>query len=183
MSEYFQSDRLLLAPFNNPGKNTKDILTWANDPEVIGHISSFSQKKSTFEDTHRYVVQIMHTDTDRVFTISRINEYIGQIGLHQIHKRSRHARLAVIVKKEFQGKGYGSEAITALLKHAFETMKLNKIWLMVYESNLRGQEFYSKLGFSDEALLREEYFHEGTFHNMLRMCLLKKDWEKGENKS
>ncbi len=45
------------------------------------------------------------------------------------------------------------------------------------ETNSRARRTYSRLGFLEEGLLREEYFHEDGWHNMLRMSLLAREWK------
>ena len=49
--------------------------------------------------------------------------------------------LAIGAKDEW-GKGYGTDAVRLLLRHAFATMNLNRVWLQVYEYNQRGLRSY-----------------------------------------
>ena len=55
-------------------------------------------------------------------------------------------------------------------------MKLHKLWLMVFRKNERGRRLYTRLGFQEEGVLREEYFHEGGWHDMVRMSMLDREW-------
>ncbi|MCP4502628.1 MAG: GNAT family N-acetyltransferase [Deltaproteobacteria bacterium] len=89
------------------------------------------------------------------------------------------------------GRGIGSAAIRAILKVAFsgkdvvvdETseirdLALHKIWLMIFRENQRSHQTYLRLGFKDEGLLREEYFHQDRWHDMVRMSLLVDEWQE-----
>src|SRR5205814_5147211 len=112
---------------------------------------------------------------DRVYTAlaSDDGRYLGQMGIHQIHARSRVGRLgAVIASRGEMGKGFGSAAIRATMAIAFGELQLHKLWLMVFSHNARGRRLYGTLGFVEEGVLREEYFHEGKWHDMERTSML-----------
>ena len=103
--------------------------------------------------------------------------YLGQVGLHQIFWRSRVARAAAIIASTGDhGKGYGSAAIAALLDVAFHELELHKVWLMVFRTNERSLRTWRRLGFVDEGVLRDEYFHEDAWHDMVRLGLLRHEW-------
>ena len=74
------------------------------------------------------------------------------------------------------GKGYGSAAIAGALDWAFGEARLHKVWLMCFRSNARAQGIYRRIGFVAEGILREEYFHQGGWHDMVRMSMLDREW-------
>ncbi len=43
-------------------------------------------------------------------------------------------------------------------------------------TNERSHRTYARLGFVEEGVLREEYFHDGAWHDMLRMSMLAREW-------
>jgi len=157
------------------------ILTWVNDREVVGNIAAFSGEPFTREDELAYVARIQASDVDRVFSVFAADDsrYLGQVGLHQIHRRSKVGRLSCIIGSRAEmGKGLGTGAIANLLDVAFGEEGLHKVWLMVFERNERAQRVYSKIGFLEEGRLREEYLHEGGWHTMVRMGLLAREWSR-----
>lgn len=155
------------------------ILGWVNDPEIVGNIAAFAGHAFTRDQELDYIRRTLASASDVVWSIEdEHGRYLGQTGLHQIHDRSRVARLACIIgQRADMGHGYGSAAIRAVLDHAFTTMALHKVWLMVFATNERGRRIYGRLGFVEEGLLREEYFHEGTWRDMVRMSMLAKEWK------
>ena len=60
-------------------------------------------------------------------------------------------------------------------------MKINKIYLNVFSDNENAIKLYKKLGFEQEAFLREEIFKNGKFKNVIRMALFKSKWINNEN--
>lgn len=75
------------------------------------------------------------------------------------------------------GKGYGTEATRLLVQHAFETMNLNRVWLLVYEFNERALRAYERVGFQKEGVLRQEMYRQGRYWNTILMAILREDWE------
>lgn len=153
------------------------IMTWVNRPEIVGNLAAFSGAAMTREQELAWVKHTI-AGPDRVYSVFATDDdrYLGQVGIHQIHGRSKVGRLgAVIATKGEMGKGYGSAAITAVMDRAFGEHGLHKLWLMVFRTNERGQRLYHRLGFVDEGILREEYFHEGGWHDMVRMSKLARE--------
>ncbi len=155
------------------------IMTWVNDPEITGNIAAFSGHAFSREDEVAYVRRTIASKTDVVFSIedSATGRYLGQTGIHQIHDRSKVGRLACIVAaRGDMGRGYGTGAIRLVLDHAFGPLGLHKMWLMVFSHNERGRRIYGKLGFVEEGVLREEYFHQDRWFDMIRMSMLAREW-------
>jgi RimJ/RimL family protein N-acetyltransferase len=154
-------------------------MTWVNDPAITGNLAAFSGEPFTRDQELAYVRRVRAATTEVVFSILAADDgrYLGQCGIHQIHERSRVGRLACIVaRRGDMGQGLGSAAIRALLDHAFGTMGLHKLWLMVFRHNERGRGIYGRIGFQEEGILRDEYFHEGAWHDMVRMSMLDREW-------
>jgi len=150
------------------------IMTWVNRPEIVGNLAAFSGEPLTRAAELAWIRRTL-AGTDRVWSILAAEDgrYLGQIGVHQIHARSRVGRLGcVIASRDEMGKGHGSAAIRAVMELAFGELLLHKLWLMVFRHNERGRRLYGKLGFVEEGVLREEYFHEQAWHDMVRMSML-----------
>ncbi len=155
------------------------IMTWVNDPQIVGNLAAFSGEPFTREQELAYVRSMIASSSDRVYSIFATDggRYLGQVGLHGIHARSRVARMAIVIADRDQmGKGFGSASVASLLDRAFGAETLQKVWLMVFDHNERSRAIYGRIGFRVEGRLRDEYFHDGGWHTMLRMGLLASDW-------
>ena len=84
----------------------------------------------------------------------------------------------VIGKKEYLGKGYGSEAIRVLQKFAFEELNLSRIELDVYDYNARAYKCYLKCGYKEEGRMRQKLFKNGRYRDVIRMAILKEEFEE-----
>lgn len=160
------------------------IMGWVNDAEIVGNLAAFSGAPMTRDDELRWIARVTASKEDRVWSVFAGDDdrYLGQCGLHQIFRRSRVGRLSVIIADRGEmGRGVGSAAIASLLDVAFADEAsggegLHKVWLMVFAKNTRSRRTYARLGFVEEGVLREEYFHEGGWHDMVRMSLLAREW-------
>lgn len=80
-----------------------------------------------------------------------------------------------------KGQGYGREAMRALFKLAFETMKINRFWLDVYPDNTIGINLYESLGMHRDGVLRQNYKAERGYLDQIIYSMLRSEYfRKGE---
>ena len=80
-------------------------------------------------------------------------------------------------RRDLHGQGLGQEALRLLITLGFEALDLHKLWMMHFASNHRMQHLCTKLGFVNEGVLRDEYFHQDGWHDMVRGSLLRADYD------
>ncbi|MFC1960392.1 GNAT family N-acetyltransferase [Chloroflexota bacterium] len=106
------------------------------------------------------------------------NSFIGVVALSDIHKYAQHAELGInIGHPNYRGKGYGTEAMTAILHYGFTELNLNRIFLNVFSYNAPARQLYDKMGFVQEVVKREWIFCAGQKHDEITMGLLRSEWE------
>lgn len=81
-------------------------------------------------------------------------------------------RIAVTKK----GEGYGRETLTALIKYAFEELKMNRFWLDVYPDNHIGIKLYEGIGMHKDGVLRQNYKSERGYLDMIIYSILKHEY-------
>jgi RimJ/RimL family protein N-acetyltransferase len=64
------------------------------------------------------------------------------------------------------------------LDFAFNHMNLHRVYLQVYDFNVRGIRSYEKCGFKKEGALRDARFSRGKYHDTIIMGILKEEYEK-----
>ena len=65
-----------------------------------------------------------------------------------------------------------------VVRYAFETLNLNRVWLHVYEDNKGAIRAYEKVGFKTEGVLRQDSFRRGRYGNTVMMGILEADLKK-----
>src|SRR5712671_5824928 len=84
-----------------------DIMTWVNRAEIVGNLAAFSGTPMTRDDELAWIRRTL-TSQDRVWSVVATDDgrYLGQIGIHQIHTRSKVGRLGVVIAaRQEMGKG------------------------------------------------------------------------------
>jgi RimJ/RimL family protein N-acetyltransferase len=99
--------------------------------------------------------------------------HIGSIDLDEHSREDRRADLGIMIgDKAYWSQGYGTDAIRTLLRFGFDEMNLNRVSLQVLAQNQRAIASYRKCGFVEEARLRDDWFSEGRFQDVLVMGVL-----------
>jgi RimJ/RimL family protein N-acetyltransferase len=74
------------------------------------------------------------------------DEYVGTVELYDL--RGAEATLGIIIgERSHWGRGYGPEAIEALMAHAFGDLGLERVRLHTFADNPRAQAAFKKVGF------------------------------------
>lgn len=153
-----------------------------HDPEMTKKLSFFAEPL-TVEREREYLRAMIVSASDFLWTVRTRGELIGTAGLHEVDKNMATARLGVIIwNREFQGRGYGSDAIRALCDYAFSTLGINRVFVNVLEANRRGRAYYARFGFTEEGVLREAYVRNGEALDVVHMSFLKREWKDLNNK-
>jgi len=153
---------------------------WLNTPEVRRGLA-LDVPLSLAEEERWYEGILSAAADERPLAIDvRQGEgwlHIGGAGLMRIDRHARHAEVGIhIGDSQHWDQGLGTEAMRLILRHAFETLNLNRVFLRVYEDNPRAMRVYRKLGFKDEGRLRQDRFLEGKYWDTLLMGLLQPEW-------
>jgi RimJ/RimL family protein N-acetyltransferase len=152
------------------------FVRWFNDVEVRRYLEMYLPMSRAEEETwfEGYLQDAMR----RIFAIETDEGvHIGNIGLHDIDWKNRNAFLGIVIgEREYWGRGYGTDAVLALLGFAFGEMNLHRIHLSVYEFNERAIRCYEKCGFRQEGCAREALFRDGRYHNGLLMAVLRDEF-------
>ncbi|PZD95829.1 N-acetyltransferase [Paenibacillus sambharensis] len=153
---------------------------WVNDPEIVNQLSDIFLYPHTESSTESFIQgQIEGGPDHKGFVIADISTeaYIGQIDLFRIDWKNRKAELGIVIgAKELQGKGYGSEALQLLQDFVFNRLNLNRLQLEVYDYNEQAYACYRKVGFKEDGRLRQAYFTEGRYCDIIVMSLLREEY-------
>jgi len=75
-----------------------------------------------------------------------------------------------------ENQGYGSEALSLLLRIAFDELNLHRLTVSLPAYNVKGIKFLEKFGFSEEVRRREVIFRDGRRWDSLQFGLLRSEW-------
>jgi len=102
---------------------------------------------------------------------------IGTVFLRGVDKVNGSGMVGIFIgDRRYLGKGYGTDALNALVDFGFGELRLERIELEVFDYNLRAIRSYEKSGFQTDAVLRRARFHRGAHHDVHLMSILRDDW-------
>ncbi len=157
------------------------LLSWRNNPDFRKYFREYREltlqnQKQWFD---RYVV---NDNTTLMFSIVLNDDkqtLIGACGLCYINHVNRNADLSLYIGHEdayIDDKGYAAESCDLLFRYGFGELNLHKIWTEIYEFDQPKFKLYSEIGLTQDGLLRDNYFHDGRWHNSRMMSILAKEY-------
>jgi diamine N-acetyltransferase len=96
------------------------------------------------------------------------------LGLTSQHRSIELKRIVVATP----GKGLGKEILRQIIRKAFDDYGAHRLWLDVFEHNLRAQRAYAAVGFQREGVLREAIYRDGEYHSLLLMSILDHEYNR-----
>jgi RimJ/RimL family protein N-acetyltransferase len=159
----------------------EQVIRWVNDESITRNLSDAFIYPVSRSDEMKWLESVaLANHREKVFAIVKeTGELIGSVGLHNLNWVERKGELGILIgEKSCWGKGYGKEAILAILHIAFNRMNLHRVYLRVFENNERAIRLYEKCGFRREGLLREDHYYAGEYFNTLVMGILRDEYLK-----
>ena len=134
----------------------------------------------TASDHEKFLNEISSDKDEYTFAIELKENrmFIGSIAVYLVNWKNGTCYVGISIGPDYQGKGYGTDAMEILLDFIFNYLNVNKVKLQVFGFNQQAIRSYEKSGFHHEGTLREEVFRFGKFHDVVVMGVLRSDWEK-----
>jgi RimJ/RimL family protein N-acetyltransferase len=173
------SNRVVLRPVTEA--DIPYMVEYLNDPAVSVNLN-LSRPKS--ETSQRGFVERINKDdsADIVLALEVGGVFIGTMGLHGIDHRHGTATTGTVIGKEYQGKGYASEAKMLLLEYAFNTLNLRKVYSNVHSFNEYSLRYAAKCGYREEGRLKAHHYAKGQYWDRVQLAVFREDfwplWEK-----
>jgi RimJ/RimL family protein N-acetyltransferase len=150
---------------------------WINDPDIRKYLSVYIPEPRY--GTERWYDSMMADPCHHVFAIcTKSGRHIGNMGLHKIDWKNSNAELGILIgEQRYLSRGYGEDAVNTLLRFAFLELNLHRIYLSVWAFNNRAIACYEKCGFKKEGTSKDMLYHDGEYHDGLRMSILRNEFD------
>jgi ribosomal-protein-alanine N-acetyltransferase len=146
--------------------DVEEVFFLRSDPRVLKYIDRAPcQSIDEAASFIRMITDMVATNNGISWTIALKDDdkKIGDIALWRLIKEHHWAEIGYTLHPDYQGKGIMSEAMTAVLDHAFNVMNLHSIEANTNPENKASQQLLLKHGFVQEAYFRENYYYDGKF--------------------
>ncbi len=134
----------------------------------------FEEPYATFDELSSLYDTHVHDQSERRFVVEYQKERVGLVELVEIDLIHRRAEFQIIIDPDQQGKGIAAHATSMALDYGFKVLNLNKIYLYVDKENDKAIHIYAKIGFQTEGELIDEFFSNGQYRSVIRMCLFQR---------
>jgi RimJ/RimL family protein N-acetyltransferase len=161
------------------------LVRWMNDPDVRHWLHQSERPDATVETVRVRFGLEQEGLPNLVWVIETLEgRPVGHVGLLGVDPHSLRAELAISFgEKDCWSRGYGTDAIGAILRYAFTELGLRRIDLHTDADNARGIRCYEKCGFVREGVMRERRLRYGKPLDMVVMGVLKHEWEMVRDRS
>jgi RimJ/RimL family protein N-acetyltransferase len=177
MTHLIQGERVYLRPIERADSELdhrwrmdRDVAELASIAVPLSHaqIEKRLQRvaESAGEDNYGFVICLLADERP-----------IGEAMLFDLDRLNGNAELGIFIgEKDLWGKGYGTDAVNALVDFGFGTLRLERIWLNVWTENARARRAYEKAGFVHEGTLRHDRYERGQYTDGHVMAILRDEW-------
>lgn len=148
-----------------------------SDPDVARYLGR--DPDATMEPTFRRLVQVFDAIREHKgirWGIVRRDEptvLMGTVGFWKWNKPSFYAEIGYELGSAFWNKGYMTEAIRTALQFGFDHMELHRVEANIDPENKGSRRVVEKIGFVQEAMLRQNWFYRGKFTDSAIYGILK----------
>lgn len=104
-------------------------------------------------------------------------EIVGVAGFHAVGRTNRNATIGYWLAERAQGKGTMTATVRSLVDHAFEEWGLHRVEIHCAPENHRSRAIPERLGFREEARLRETELVGGRYLDSVVYGLLAGEWD------
>ena len=165
----------------DPEETSKAFSHWSRDSEFTRLLNLSISPLQSAKTIQKWMEKEMSeaSPTFFFFTIRALedNRLIGGLSLHAIDWAARDSFVGIFIGgREDWGKGYGTDAMSILLRYAFTELNLFRVSLIVFEYNRRAIRSDEKVGFCHEGRMRKYLNHEGKRWDILHMSILREEW-------
>lgn len=140
-----ETERLILRPWEET--DADECYKYAKDCRV-GPAAGWPVHTSV-ENSRQIIRDILMDKETYAVVLKETGLPIGSIGLHcnDLAAGNDEAELGYWIGVPFWGRGFATEAAREVLHHAFDDLKLDRVWCGYYDGNDKSRRVQEKLGF------------------------------------
>lgn len=172
-----QGEKVYLKSIESEDLN--QLMEWRNSPYLRRYFREYREINLAMQQN--WYNKIIEDKNSLMFSIfeSGTDKLIGCCGLCYINWVHRYAELSIYIGVDniyIDESGSAKETCRLLFNYGFNELNLHKIWSEIYEFDLKKKELYESLGFSQDGVLRDNYFHEGKWWHSIVLSLLSSEF-------
>ena len=164
-------------------KDVNEVFSLRSDAELMKYIPRPLACNIQDAMEHIEMISTIVSKNEGIsWAITELNhdKLIGIIGFYRLKPENFRGELGYMILKDFQNKGYITQAVTKSLDYAFNTIGFNSIEAVIDPENVPSERVLLKTGFRKEGHIRENVCWDGKFLDSVVFSILKNDFLKIE---
>lgn len=133
-----------------------------------------------FEFAQKNFLKNMENPNILFLIITLSNEPIGRISFSDYNPRNRSLELGYSLLPKFRKQGYMLHSLKILISYVFRNTDINKIYAQTGSFNEDSIKLLKKLGFAQDACLREHHELNGLLYSDFIYSLLASDYHNNK---
>ena len=172
-NETLDSENILLRKFKK--SDAEDVLEYGSDEEVLKYL--FWGGIKTIDDAKTSIIDY-YWSKQGVFAIElkENKKCIGCIDLMGLDPTHEKTSFGYLLNREYWGKGYMTEALSAVLRLCFEKLELNRVEAIHCVGNEGSGKVMAKCGMELEGVFKQEVKSKGTFRDIFHYGITRERW-------
>jgi RimJ/RimL family protein N-acetyltransferase len=173
------TERLELREFNQA--DWVLVHEYASDPEVTRYVG---WGPNSLEDTKNFILRAMSYQReeprrkfDLAITLKEGNTLIGGCSIRVSDPDNREGSIGYLLRRQFWGRGYATEASQALLDFGFGKLGMHRISAWCDVENTASSRVLERIGMQREGRLREFRLIRGEWHDSYLYAVLDREWK------
>lgn len=139
------------------------LVRHASNPRVAAMMRDAFPHPYTKEDADRFIKMATGPSQNLLLAIEVDGVAAGGIGIHPLGDVYRKtAEIGYWLGEDYQGRGIATEAVRALVPHAFERFAIIRLQAGVFSANKASMRVMEKCGFAKEAVHRNAIVKNGN---------------------
>jgi len=180
MTLRLEADRLILRPFET--RDAEIFAAYRSDPAIaqyqywtpplpLADARHFIETLQTIQpgtpgEWYQIAIQPKHLD-----------HLVGDCAFCVLQEEHRQAEFGITLARQYQGLGYGREAIARLLRYLFDDLHLHRIRAICHVDNHPSARLLERVGMRREAHFVEHYWFKDQWVSEYWYGMLRSEWE------
>lgn len=178
--EELRGERVLVRPYREGDAEALQEAV-AESRDHLRPWMPFADEHQTVEETRVFIRRrmanwLVREDLSVGLFDVETGRYVGASRLHPHHWELRFFEIGYWIRKSAEARGYVTEAVRLLTDYAFDSLAANRVMIRCDARNARSAAVARRLGFVQEALLRNDSIAvDGTIRSTLVFALTPDD--------
>lgn len=175
--DYIETDRLLLRTLDM--KDKEPFFKYRSMPEVYKYQSWRPEDIEEIEEFLKKNISVCPNTKNTWMQLAvclKEGQLIGDIGIHFLEDDFQ-IEIGYTLSPDYQGNGYATEAVKAVINYVFSKLKKHRITASVDPDNIKSIKLLEKIGFRKEAHFIKSFRIDNRWYDDCIYAILADEWK------